>query len=157
MGQLWHKERFKVKRPSKNSKTIWEKKWLWFYSEWFIFLDLTLTITIFGVPINLLSPDTGLFMLPWQLCSLCRFFFFFTCSFSLVRGSWKLLPSKLRLCRRMQSLFPESELHASDHAEGEGNKICFITHFYMRDLSRAISEAVRISKNSWVLWHCHPA
>lgn len=42
-----------------------------------MFLDLTLTITIFGVPITLLFPDTGLLMPPWQPCSSCRFFFFF--------------------------------------------------------------------------------
>lgn len=40
-------------------------------------------------------------------------------------------------------------LHSlTDHAEVEGNKICFITHFYMIDPSRAISEAVSISENT---------
>lgn len=35
-----------------------------------------------------------------------------------------------------------------DHAEVEGNKICFITHFHMIDPSRAISEAVSTPKNT---------
>lgn len=40
-------------------------------------------------------------------------------------------------------------LHSlTDHAEVHGNKICFITHFCMIGPSRAIFEAVNLSKNT---------
>lgn len=50
-------------------------------------------------------------------------------------------------------------LSLSDHAEEEGNKICFITCFYMTDPSRAISisKAVSISKDTLIFWHQQPA
>lgn len=119
-----------------------------------MFLDPTLTTTIFGVPITLLFPDTGLLMPPWQPCSSYGFFFFFYLLDFLRQRKLEMTPIKVKAMQKgAVSLFFLNQsymllLALIDHAEVEGNKICFITHFHMIDPSRAISEAVSIPKNT---------